>query len=601
MANPSIWAPGVAVSAASSIRSQAFTATPSQTLFTLTSFSYELGTGSLYVYVSGLMQRPGIDFTETSATEFTLTTPVQEDTVVLAVATVEITGDVQTDSGYLYFLYDATGAVTRTVESKLSEYPSVLDFDAVGDGVVDDTGAFTAATALGINIYVPETADFYAVTSLTDAQRKLLYGPGIVKVAGVVTTINTVAAGFSNSLPRVSVFDNDQQPVEYYSGLRGSVGTGAFTAWNNRTGGWGSYGNILNNSYVSAALGGSGFEFDSGITSWVNAANMAGSSAVFGFWGGANTPAYNKGHTYTAGSACGMEINAGNRWSNFGLQTDVSGTRYTVALQLVPDVLPSRDGPNSVAVSVASGSPAVMTLVAHGFMANMGVVFGGSGTLPTGLSKATTYYVVNSSITADTFSVSATPGGTAINTTGSASGSLTILPSWPGSFASVTAHSIWGHQWWVGHFIRADTIAKNGYAYLTAGGSSAETVGGAYSVVTGYWGLGIDMLNATLTSNTAIRLPASASISWNGTSMNGTSTTFGLSTGAGTGAGGIYASNFSYLAIQWKSSGSAAQLGFFGTAAQSKPTVTGSKAANAALTSLMTALSNLGLVTDSTT
>jgi hypothetical protein len=42
-------------------------------------------------------------------------------------------------------------------------------------------------------------------------------------------------------------------------------------------------------------------------------------------------------------------------------------------------------------------------------------------------------------------------------------------------------------------------------------------------------------------------------------------------------------------------------IGFNGTAPVAKPTVTGSKGANAALTSLMTALSSLGLVTDSTT
>ena len=42
-------------------------------------------------------------------------------------------------------------------------------------------------------------------------------------------------------------------------------------------------------------------------------------------------------------------------------------------------------------------------------------------------------------------------------------------------------------------------------------------------------------------------------------------------------------------------------IGFQGTAAIAKPTVTGSKAANAALASLITALANYGLITDSTT
>lgn len=42
-------------------------------------------------------------------------------------------------------------------------------------------------------------------------------------------------------------------------------------------------------------------------------------------------------------------------------------------------------------------------------------------------------------------------------------------------------------------------------------------------------------------------------------------------------------------------------IGFYGGIAIVKPTVTGSKGGNAALTSLMTALANLGLITDSTT
>lgn len=46
--------------------------------------------------------------------------------------------------------------------------------------------------------------------------------------------------------------------------------------------------------------------------------------------------------------------------------------------------------------------------------------------------------------------------------------------------------------------------------------------------------------------------------------------------------------------------GASQRIGFFGKSKIAKPTVTGSKGANAALTSLMTALSNLGLVTDST-
>jgi hypothetical protein len=42
-------------------------------------------------------------------------------------------------------------------------------------------------------------------------------------------------------------------------------------------------------------------------------------------------------------------------------------------------------------------------------------------------------------------------------------------------------------------------------------------------------------------------------------------------------------------------------LGFYGATPGAKPTITGSKGANAALTSLLSALATLGLLTDTTT
>lgn len=53
--------------------------------------------------------------------------------------------------------------------------------------------------------------------------------------------------------------------------------------------------------------------------------------------------------------------------------------------------------------------------------------------------------------------------------------------------------------------------------------------------------------------------------------------------------------------IRGEASGSAAMLGFYGTAATAKLTVTGAKGGNAALTSLLTQLATLGLITDSST
>jgi hypothetical protein len=66
----------------------------------------------------------------------------------------------------------------------------------------------------------------------------------------------------------------------------------------------------------------------------------------------------------------------------------------------------------------------------------------------------------------------------------------------------------------------------------------------------------------------------------------------------GSGGGGfLVAGTVPAQVLAWED----AKLGFFGTAAQAKPAVTGSRGGNAALASLLTALATLGLITDSST
>ena len=81
----------------------------------------------------------------------------------------------------------------------------------------------------------------------------------------------------------------------------------------------------------------------------------------------------------------------------------------------------------TAAVTITVASPAVFTWTAHGRSANDPIKFTTTGALPTGLTAGTTYYVVGASITANTFTVSATSGGTAINTSGTQSGTHTAI------------------------------------------------------------------------------------------------------------------------------------------------------------------------------
>lgn len=76
-------------------------------------------------------------------------------------------------------------------------------------------------------------------------------------------------------------------------------------------------------------------------------------------------------------------------------------------------------------VTISIASPGVITWANHGLTANAQVVFSTTGALPSGLSAATVYYVVGSSITTNTFEVSATSGGSAISTSGTQSGTQT--------------------------------------------------------------------------------------------------------------------------------------------------------------------------------
>jgi hypothetical protein len=101
-------------------------------------------------------------------------------------------------------------------------------------------------------------------------------------------------------------------------------------------------------------------------------------------------------------------------------------TSYTlgqkVMVQSAHKVYQSLRGGSS-AVVITFASPAVIGWTAHGLANGTAVTFSSTGTLPGGLSAATTYYVVNAST--DTFNVAATLNGVPINTTNAGSGTFT--------------------------------------------------------------------------------------------------------------------------------------------------------------------------------
>lgn len=78
-------------------------------------------------------------------------------------------------------------------------------------------------------------------------------------------------------------------------------------------------------------------------------------------------------------------------------------------------------------VTVTIASPAVFTKTTHGLAAGDEVYFSTTGALPTGLTAGTVYYVISAGLTADNFEVSTTSGGSAVNTSGSQSGTHSLF------------------------------------------------------------------------------------------------------------------------------------------------------------------------------
>ncbi|MEX1252020.1 MAG: hypothetical protein WEA77_12595, partial [Hyphomonas sp.] len=111
-------------------------------------------------------------------------------------------------------------------------------------------------------------------------------------------------------------------------------------------------------------------------------------------------------------------------------------------------------GASAGTFTVTIATPAVVTKDAHGLEDGMAVTLATTGALPTNLVAGTVYYVINK--TDDTFQLSATSGGAAINTAGSQSGVHTLTPV--SAVVSGTTATIFckNHGYVFGHRVRLE-------------------------------------------------------------------------------------------------------------------------------------------------
>ena len=128
--------------------------------------------------------------------------------------------------------------------------------------------------------------------------------------------------------------------------------------------------------------------------------------------------------------------------------------------------------PSTTSVTFTFASPGVVNITGHGLVSGDPVAFSSTGTLPTGITAYTTYYVIAAGLTANAFEISASQGGSAINFTGSNTGTNSCYRVPYGTITST-------------NFIIPDLRGRTAFGQDNMGGTAAGRITAAGSGVYG--------------------------------------------------------------------------------------------------------------------
>ena len=128
--------------------------------------------------------------------------------------------------------------------------------------------------------------------------------------------------------------------------------------------------------------------------------------------------------------------------------------------------------PSTTSVTFTFASPGVVNITGHGLVAGDPVAFSSTLLLPTGITAYTTYYVIAAGLTANAFEISASQGGSAINFTGTNTGTNSCYRVPYGTITST-------------NFIIPDLRGRTAFGQDNMGGTAAGRITTAGSGVYG--------------------------------------------------------------------------------------------------------------------
>jgi hypothetical protein len=85
-----------------------------------------------------------------------------------------------------------TGAVETTVQAKLRQTVSVMDFGATGNGTTDDSAAIQAALNTGLSVYIPQGTYLINAAMQLKTTNQMVYGDGQQSILLTTTDIETM-------------------------------------------------------------------------------------------------------------------------------------------------------------------------------------------------------------------------------------------------------------------------------------------------------------------------------------------------------------------------------------------------------------------------